>query len=86
MLTFYLKNKDLFIIFNHSNDFVYCNQFSSHGVSIIYARFFLFFLSICIDFSLEGFKFISVRQYSVLPSLNKDSACGDEQQILSTLF
>ena len=31
-------------------------------------------LSVVIDFSLEGYKFITIRHYYVLPSLNKDSA------------
>ena len=30
-------------------------------------------LSVVIDFSLEGYKFITIRHYYVLPSLNKDS-------------
>ena len=55
-------NKDLSIIFN-----------LFFSVSVLNASFFFFFLSICIDFSLEGYMFTNVRHYYVLPSLNKDS-------------
>ena len=59
--------------------------FSSVSVNLCMFFFFekggrgvFYHLSVCIDFSLEGYKFISVRHYYVLPSLtlNKDSTAA----------
>ena len=44
-----------------------CSFFGGKGLGVFAD------LSVVIDFSLEGYKFITIRHYYVLSSLNKDS-------------
>ena len=66
------QRSTVFTIFNYRNDFVYFNLIFWCNCNLIYTFVFLFFLSIFIDFSLGDYKFINVRRYYVLPSLNED--------------